>query len=86
MFANPGKRTSGTKPGNFAVVPPGWQGQLIAGVEKIQAPTPYVWIIGRTQTNGPKDYEAVHKVQDTATSHAPLSRWGRDPEAREGGH
>jgi hypothetical protein len=24
----------------------------------------YVWIIGRTQTNGVKDYEAVHKVQD----------------------
>jgi hypothetical protein len=76
VFAVAGKRTSGTKPGHFAVVPPGWQGQLPAEVLKVQSPTSYVWIIGRTQTNGPKDYKAVHEVQDGYTI-TPLSQWGK---------
>ena len=79
VFAVPGKRTSGTKAGNFAVVPLGWQGQLPVGVEKIYSPTSYVWIIGRTQTNSVKDYDAVHKVQDGYTI-TPLSQWGKTPQ------
>lgn len=76
VFAAPGKRTSGTGQASFAVVPKDWKGKLPKGVERIDTPTPYVWIIGRTQTNGPKDYEAVAKVQDGYRL-TPLSQWGK---------
>lgn len=75
-FAVPGKRTSGTAAADFAVVPPGWKGTLPPGLQLIQASTPYVWIIGRTQTNGVQDYDAVHKVQDGYRI-TPLAQWGK---------
>jgi hypothetical protein len=82
VFAVPGKRTSGTKAADFAVVPPKWQGELPAGVQRIDAPTTIVWIIGRTQANGVEDYPAVHKIQDGFRI-TPLADWGKAPKKRE---
>jgi hypothetical protein len=82
VFAVPGKRTNGTSAANFAVVPSGWTGTLPENVERINSPTPYVWIIGRTQTNGVKDYEAVHRIQDGYTITL-LTDWGKTPRVIE---
>jgi hypothetical protein len=64
VFANPGKRTTGTAAQDYVVAGPGYAGELPAGLPVIAAPTPHVWIIGRTQTNGSDDYPIVHRVQD----------------------
>ncbi len=79
VFASPGWRTTGTQAGDYAVTAPGWTGSLPAGVVRIDAPTPYVWIIGRTKTDGPADYAAVNKIQ-AEFKITPLTNWGKTAE------
>jgi len=59
----PGKRTTGTAPRWFALVGPDWKGEIPRHIDEIDSPTNIVWLIGRTQTNGPSDYENVHAFQ-----------------------
>ena len=47
-FAYVGRRTTGTRPGSYAVVPRGCTGPLPAGVGRIESPTNLIWVIGRT--------------------------------------
>src|SRR5258708_7896940 len=71
VFASAGSRTTGTQATNFLVTPPGWRPDLRDRVidefkvpkntQRIDAPTPYVWIIGRTKTAGPQAYGAGGK-------------------------
>ncbi|MGE8064165.1 DUF1254 domain-containing protein [Pseudomonas sp. NPDC089569] len=84
VFAMVGSRTTGSNAGHYAIVAPGWKGTLPAGVEKIVAPTSVIWILGRTQTNGPADYENVRRIQDGYTL-TPLSRWGKPQAPRVAG-
>lgn len=74
VFASPGNRTSGDSPQTFAIVGPRWSGQLPAGIKSYRSPTGLGMVLGRTQTNGKQDYEAVHRFQD-AMRVAPLSRF-----------
>jgi hypothetical protein len=61
---------------NWVQTTPGWSGPTPDGMTRISAPTPYVWIIGRTKTDGPADYEAVHKIQ-AGYKITLLSEWGK---------
>jgi hypothetical protein len=92
VFASPGWRTTGTQAGHFLIAPAGWRPELRdrfieelklpKDTQRIDAPTPYVWIIGRTKTDGPPDYAAVHKIQ-AGYKITPLSEWGKAPKPIE---
>lgn len=76
VFASIGARTTGTWEGAYAITGPQWNGMLPEGIIRVEAPTNTVWVIGRTQTNGPKDYPMVHAIQDHYAL-VPLSSWGK---------
>ena len=88
VFASPGWRTTGTQAQHFLVAPAGWRPDLRGRfveefrlpreTQRINAPTSQVWIIGRTKTDGPQDYDAVNEFQG-GLKVTPLSEWGRLP-------
>ncbi|SCB12002.1 Uncharacterized conserved protein [Bradyrhizobium shewense] len=92
VFASPGWRTTGTQAGTFLITPPGWRPdlrdrfveefKLPKDTRRIEAPTPIVLIVGRTKTDGPPDYDAVHKIQ-AGYKVTPLSEWGKAPKRAE---
>jgi len=89
VFASPGWRTTGTQAQTLVITPPGWRPELRnqfidefrlpKDAQRIDAPTPYVWVIGRIKTDGPSDYDAVRKIQ-AVLKVTPLSQWGNAPE------
>jgi hypothetical protein len=84
VFQVPGKRTTGTHAQTYAIVGPGWTGQLPAGVKEYRAPTNLVWILGRIYCNGePQDYDKVHQIQRQLAL-VPLSRYGQPYQAPPG--
>jgi hypothetical protein len=78
VFADPGKRTTGTAAADFAIVGPGWKGTLPAGIKTVyNSPTSIVWVLGRTYSDGtPADYAEVNAIQ-AQYSLTPLSAWGK---------
>jgi len=72
VFAAPGPRTTGNARQDFAIVGPGFKGELPKEMKRIDAPTNMVWILGRLQVDGPQDVSAAAAVQ-AAFSLRPIS-------------
>ena len=77
VFASPGTRTTGNHKGDHAIVGPNYSGRLPEGLKEIKSPTSFVWVIGRTQTNGKADCAAVRSLK-AQYKLIPLSAWGTD--------
>ncbi|HZU71491.1 MAG TPA: DUF1254 domain-containing protein [Acidimicrobiales bacterium] len=78
VFAYVGRRTTGTKAGDYLISGPGWHGRIPKGITKqIVAPNNTVLLIGRTLVKGEGDlaaaYELARQIRVT-----PLSQWHRD--------
>lgn len=80
VFVSPGTRTTGFAAHSYLITGPGWQGKVPEGLERIQAPTPMVWIIGRVKSSGPADYAQINAFQDQLQLQ-PLSAWQGQPGA-----
>jgi hypothetical protein len=77
VFASPGKRTTGTKAGDYVISGPHSRGALPRGVVQFKSLTGMVWILGRTYSSGtPEDFKEVHAIQDQY-SLKPLSDYGK---------
>ena len=61
-FAYVGRRTTGTQPGSYAIVPRGHSGPLPAGVRGIESPTNLIWVIGRTLVRDAADLPAATQL------------------------
>jgi hypothetical protein len=81
VFQSPGKRTTGTKKGDFAIVGPKWKGELPKDVDEIKAPTDMVWLLARTETSKADDAAVTKLVEQYKLT--PLSQWHK-PGARPG--
>lgn len=55
-----GRRTSGTRAGRFAIVPPGWEGELPQDVTRVDVTTDKVWLWGRLHL---RDNEPVDEIK-----------------------
>jgi hypothetical protein len=71
-----GRRTTGTKAGNFALVPPGWKCELPAGVTRLDVATDKIWLWGRLRLTQGEDKAPVLALQKEFRL-TPLSAFGK---------
>jgi hypothetical protein len=79
VFASPVGYATGIQASEFLVTPPGWTGTVPAGLNHLPAPTPFVWVIGRTDVSGAVAYVTVNRIQAGYTV-TPLSQIGKRAE------
>ena len=62
VFAYVGRRTTGTRAGDYLISGPGWNGTVPAGMTQIVAPNDTVLLIGRTLVESDSDVAAAYAL------------------------
>jgi len=62
IFANVGRRTTGTRAGDYLISGPHWKGIVPEGVTKIVSPSNSVLLIGRVLVEGDGDLSTAHNL------------------------
>jgi hypothetical protein len=73
-FAYLGVGSAGQRGERVLLVPPGWTGQVPAGLRLVRSPSKLVWLLGRTLVDGEADTAAAAAVM-RGNSVTPLASW-----------
>jgi hypothetical protein len=66
-FAYLGTRATGGRAGTWVITPPGWEGELPAGAERLESPTPQVFLLGRFLVDDDADIANVTAISTRST-------------------
>ena len=70
------QRRDGFKAQTVAFVPPIWNGEIPAGIRRIDVPTPTVLLVIRSGVDGPEDVKNAIMLEKQVAL-VPLSQWGK---------
>ena len=73
-----GRRTTGTRAGRFALVPPGWDGHMPGEITRLDVSTRKVWLWGRIRVLDGEDLAPGAGAARTVRSAAPVGRAQRE--------
>ncbi len=78
VFGSIGTRETMGDAGSYAIVGPGWEGQLPDNIHRIDSPSNMVIVWGRVAVNGSNDLKNARAVQDSFVL-TPLSSYTENP-------
>jgi len=73
-FAYVGKRTTGTKAGDYLITGPSWKGRLPNGMKQVSSPNNSVLVVGRVFVENDSDLPTAYGLAKQIQL-APLSQW-----------
>jgi hypothetical protein len=63
-FAYVGKRTTGTRAGDYLITGPRWRGQIPSGMRQISSPNPSVLVLGRVFVADDSDLPTAYRLAE----------------------